>query len=352
MIFLRPTRPCDITAHSARRFCVSATILTVIALALSLRTPAQTAPVDAGQSGQVMGTVVDVNGDAVSGATVVLSGPQLADRRTVVTDENGFFKFDAVSTGVPIRVAIKATGFADWTSPPMTLAPGEFKSLGGIQLAIATQQTAVVVNSNPVEVATEELKTEEKQRVFGVVPNFYVSYDQNAAALMTKLKFQLALKVSIDPVTIAGVALVAGAKQAADTPRFGQGAAGFGKRLGTTAADGLTDIIIGGAVLPSLLHQDPRYFYQGTGTTKSRLRHALLAPFITRGDDGTAQPNYSTLGGDLASSALSNLYYPKSNRGVGLVFGNFAIATAERIGATLAQEFILGRFTHRGGHIE
>jgi hypothetical protein len=210
----------------------------------------------------------------------------------------------------------------------------------------------MVVKSDPMEAATEQLRVEEKQRVLGVIPNFYVSYDSDAAALTAKMKFQLALKVSIDPVTVAGIAFIAGAKQAANTPNVGQGAVGYGKRFGVVAADGATDIMIGGAILPSLLHQDPRYFYKGTGTTKSRIRHAILAPFIARGDNGESQPNYSSLGGDLGSAALSNLWYPRSNRGAQLVFGNFAIATSERVGAALAQEFLFGRLTHRGGHIQ
>jgi hypothetical protein len=65
------------------------------------------------------------------------------------------------------------------------------------------------------------------------------------------------------------------------------------------------------------------------------------------GDSGRLQPNYSSLGGSLVSSALSNAYYPQSNRGVGLVFGAFAIGTAERVLNSIAQEFILPRFTHR-----
>jgi len=104
--------------------------------------------------------------------------------------------------------------------------------------------------------------------------------------------------------------------------------------------------------LPSLLHQDPRYFYQGTGTTSSRVRHAVISAFIAKGDNGKWQPNYSTLGGDLAAAGIANLYYPRSNRGAGLVFGNFAIGTAERIGANLAQELILGHITRRRGHQE
>ena len=109
--------------------------------------------------------------------------------------------------------------------------------------------------------------------------------------------------------------------------------------------------MIGDAILPSLLHPDPRYFYQGTGTTGSRIRHAMFSAFVAKGDNGRWQPNYSSLGGDLASSAPANLYYPQSNRGAGLVFGNFAIGTAERIGASLAQEFLLAKFTRRHGHV-
>lgn len=352
MIFLKSRKQCDIADRFATRFRVPAAILAVLVLGVSLRTHAQTAPKDQGQLGRLMGTVVDVNGSAVAGAKVVLSGPDLTDRRAVVTDENGFFELDEVNPGVQDRVNISAQGFADWTSPDITLAPGEFKTLTGIELALATQQTSLVVTADPIEAATEQLRVEEKQRVLGVIPNFYVSYDPNAAPLTAKMKFELALKISMDPVTAAGVTFIAGAKQAANTPNFGQGAEGFGKRLGAVAADGATDIMIGGAILPSLLHQDPRYFYQGTGTTKSRLRHAILAPFLARGDNGRYQPNYSSMGGDLGSAALSNLYYPRSNRGVQLVFGNFAIATAERIGASLAQEFLFGRLTHRGGHIE
>jgi hypothetical protein len=78
----------------------------------------------------------------------------------------------------------------------------------------------------------------------------------------------------------------------------------------------------------------------------------VFSPFITRSDSGQTVLNYSSLGGNLAAASLSNLYFPRANRGVGLVFGNFVIGTAERIGASLAQEFIIGRLTKRGGHVE
>jgi carboxypeptidase family protein len=335
----------------AQRFPIRFATVVAIALTLSLRVPAQIVQTPEVQLGRIMGTVIDVNGDPVIGATVALTTPDLVDRRTAVTAENGSFEFDDLKPGVPYVVMISAEGFENWTSPAIALEPSQFNLLGGIQLRIATAHTTVEVTANGGEAAGEQLRAEEKQRILGILPNFYVSYDPDAEPLTTKLKFDLALRVAIDPVTFAGVAVISGAKQAANSPHYGQGAEGFGKRFGATAADGFTDIMIGGAILPSLLHQDPRYFYQGTGTTKSRLRHAILSPFIAKGDDGNWGPNYSSLGGDLASSAIANLYYPRSNRGAGLVFGNFAIGTAERIGASLAQEFLLGRFTRRGGHI-
>jgi Carboxypeptidase regulatory-like domain len=299
-----------------------------------------------------MGTVMDVNGDPVIGATVVLTGPEAADRRTFVTADSGFFQFDDVKPGVSYQLVIRAEGFADRTST-ITVQPGEVKTLGAVQLALAEQDTVVRVSGDPVEIATEQIKFEETQRVLGIIPNFYVSYEgDQTAPLTTGMKFRLALKVSHDPITVAGIAFMAGIKQASDTPDYVQGMKGYSERFSATAADGFSDIMIGGAILPSLLRQDPRYFYQGTGTTRSRLRHAIFAPFICKGDNGRWQPNYSSMGGDLASSALSNLYYPETNRGAGLVFSSFAVSTAERILSTVAQEFVLGRFTHRGNDLD
>lgn len=322
-------------------------------IALSFATPAlsQNNPAPA-RTATIIGTAAAVNGDTIPDATVVLKEVDTNDPRSIVTTENGLFEFHDVKPGIPYQLSISAKGFASWTSSTITLSPDQFKIVTGIQLRIATESTTVDVHYDPVEVATEQLKAEEKQRVFGIIPNFYVSYERDPAPLTPGMKFKLALKVSTDPVTVAGVLLVAAVRQAGNSLHYGQGWDAYGERFGATAADGLTDILIGGAILPSLLHEDPRYLYQGTGTTRSRIRQAMSSPFVARGDDGEWQPNYSSLGGDLASSALSNLYYPQSNRGVGLVFSNFAIGTVERIGASLAQEFLVGKFTRKGGHMK
>ena len=238
-----------------------------------------------------------------------------------MANDNGFFEFNDLEPGPPFHVTISAPGFANWTSPPVILKPGEYLILTGSQLQIAQAQTTVSVVYSPEQVATEEVKIEEQQRVFGIIPNFYVVYDHNPEPLTTRLKFKLALRTSADPATIVGVGVLAALNQAAvDAPNYKESWKGYAQRYGAAAADGMSDIMIGGAILPSLLHQDPRYFYQGTGTTKSRALHAMSSPFICRGDNGRLQPNYSTMGGDLASAALTNLYYPgiESRRGAGV----------------------------------
>jgi Carboxypeptidase regulatory-like domain len=277
--------------------------------------------------------------------SVVLQGAALKSPRTVVANDNGFFEFNDLEPGNPYHVTVTASGFADWTSPDVTLKPGQYIILTDTKLHIAKALTTVNVGYSAEQIATEQLKIEEQQRIFGFIPNFYVEYDPNAAPLTAKLKFKLAAKVSFDPVTFMGVGLIAASDQAGGVPNYRQGAIGYGERYGAAYADGFTDIMIGGAILPSLLHQDPRYFYQGTGTNKSRSLHAISSTFICRGDNGRLQPNYSTIGGDLASAAISNTYYPPSNRGLGLFFGNFLIETGQRAAANLAQEFILRQLT-------
>ena len=322
-------------------------ILILLAFGMPKRGQAQGDKSPEVQPGSVIGTVVNVNGDTVPGATVVLESSDRTDRQTTVTNNNGFFEFHDVKPGIPFHITASAEKLADWKSPSITIAPNQFKILTNIRLRVPTAITTVQVTQTSEEIATEQVKTQEKQRIFGFIPNFYVAYGPNPVPLTTKLKFQLALKTATDPITFLGTGVVSALQQAGDTPNYGQGAQGYAKRFGANTADAFTDIMIGGAILPSLLHQDPRYFYQGTGTTKSRMRHALLYPFVCKGDNGKLQPNYSSLGGDLASATISNIYYPHSNRGVGVVFTNFAISTGARAVTSLAQEFILRKLTHR-----
>jgi hypothetical protein len=242
-------------------------------------------------------------------------------------------------------VTISASGFADWISPEVTLKPSQYLDLTGIRLGIAEAVTTVQAIVSTEEIATHQVDVEEHQRVLGFIPNFYVVYDRHPVPLTSKLKFKLALRTTIDPITFLGSAFVAGVDQAANKYDYQQGAKGYAQRFGASYANGLTDIMVGGAILPSILHQGPRFFYQGTGTKKSRILHPFSYPIICRGDNGHLQPNYSSLGGFLVSGAIANAYFPESNRGPGLVFSTAFVDLAANMANGLLQEFVLRRFT-------
>jgi len=298
------------------------------------------------QPGTIIGTVLNFRGDVVSRATVVLRGPNRDDVRSISAQENGSFKFDSVNAGIPYHLSVSAAGFANWTSNEIILAPGQYLILTGINLRLAPVQTTVTVVPSE-ELAAQQLKAQEQQRIGGVIPNFYVVYERNAAPLTPKMKFHLAFKFLVDPVTNAGFGLNAALYQAGGWPSYSQDLKGFGQRLGATYVGGYTDILVGSAVLPSLLHQDPRYFFQGTGTKKSRLLHALSTPFVTKGDNGHRQFNFSFIGGNLASGAIANAYYPDKDRGVHLVVRSALIGAGGRMAVAVAQEFLFYKFTSR-----
>ena len=197
-------------------------VLTLLTFGLSGRGQAQSASRET-KLGSVIGTVSNVNGDTVVNATVVLESSDRRDRRTAVTKDNGFFEFHDVKPGIPYHVTVSAEGLAEWKSPFITIVPNQFKILTDIRLRVARVSTTVEVTQTAEEVATEQVKAEEKQRIFGIIPNFYVVYEPNPVPLTTKLKFRLALKTAIDPVTFLGIGILSGAQQAGDTPDYGQG---------------------------------------------------------------------------------------------------------------------------------
>lgn len=324
----------------------SIVFLIVAGLCFAMAGAAQQVAAPDPQPATIVGTVLDVNGGVVPGAKVVLSGPGSGGTRTLVAGDNGFFQFVNVPSGVAWRIAVSARDFAIWTSSTFVLRPGQYFMLIGIQLRLATVQVSVVALT-PEQVATQQVHEEEKQRILGIVPNFYVTYDRNPASLTSKLKFKLALRSLNDPMTLVGFLLNAGFYQAADYPGYRGGMPGYGQRLGATFAGGYTHLLIGDGLLPSLLHQDPRYFYQGTGTTRSRLLHAFSSAIFTPGDDGHREINYSGIGGDLASGAIANAYYPSGDRGIHLVLTGAVIGTAGRVSYALANEFLVGKHTSR-----
>jgi hypothetical protein len=297
------------------------------------------------KTGSILGTVVDSNNDTIPNATVVLQEPA-GDPLTVVTKDDGSFAFHNITPGIAYQITASAQGFEEWSSS-VTVEPGQEKTLTDVTLRILAVQRAVTATYSSKEVAAQQLKAEEQQRVFGFIPNIYVVYDPHPEPLTAGMKFHLAYKGLTHPTFFAFEAAWAGVQQAANTPDYRQGAKGYGERFGANLASGVSESLFANAILPSLLHQDPRYFYQGTGTKWSRARQAMLAPFVCRGDNGKLQPNYSQWGGSLISASLSNAYSPESNRGAGLVFTNFATSMGLHVVLGLAQEFILDKFTSK-----
>ena len=243
--------------------------------------------------------------------------------QTMASDPNGDFKFTKILPGSYL-VIVNAEGFATFTSVEFVVTMQQSYEVPGVSLSIATANTEVTVH--PTEfIAAQQIKAAEKQRLAGVIPNFYTSYIFDAAPLTAKQKFLLAVRGTFDPVAMIGVGFGAGIEQATNAyAGYGQGAAGYGKRFAAKFADGRSSDFLSHAVFPSLFHQDPRYYYLGSGSVKARLMHAVGSAFLTRSDIGSNVPNYSYWLGDLGSAALSNLYYPKANRGANLVFTNAA----------------------------
>jgi hypothetical protein len=290
------------------------------------------------------GTVVDPTGMPVAGAKVKLTREGDTGEQEAICNEDGKFAFTNIAPG-PFQLTITSDGFTTHASSGV-LQLGEVQVLPPITLTVATVVSEVRVGLTPIELAQEQLHEEEQQRVFGFVPNYYVTYVPNAAPLNSKQKFNLAWKTTIDPVSFALNAGSAGIEQAANQfSGYGQGAQGYAKRYGASYADFAIGTFIGGAVLPSLLKQDPRYFYKGTGSVHSRVMYAIANAVICKGDNGRWQPNYSSIMGSIAAGGISNLYYPASDRGSTLIFENTLIGIGTTAAANLLQEFVIRRLT-------
>ncbi len=306
------------------------------------QTPPQTAPQ---LFGSISGTVLDRTGAVVAGARVKLTREDQSQGKEVLSGNDGQFSFANIGPG-PFQLTITATGFAPQASSG-ALHSGENYVVPPIALTVATTNAEVDVALSPVEVAEEEIKDQEKQRVLGLIPNFYVSYDPNPVPLDAKQKFKLAARMSVDPVTFGMIGVIAGIQQAQNSfSGYGQGAQGYGKRYGASYADFVSGTFIGSAILPSILKQDPRYFYKGTGSTHSRILYAMANSVICKGDNGHWQANYSNILGNLAAGGISNLYYPAKDRnGAGLTFETGLIGIGTTAAANLLQEFVIRKLT-------
>jgi len=296
-------------------------------------------------AGSIAGTVLDANRDALPGALVTLAGSSGSATASAESGTSGEFTF----TGLPpdvYRLTVTAPGMLPFSSLQISLQAGETRLVPPMTLSVFGGTTNVTVNGSPEQLSRQQAQIALQQRIVGVIPNFYSTYDWNAPPLLARQKFRLGIHSIIDPVSLFGVAVTAGAEQYQNVfPAYGSGVEGYGKRYGAALANHVSATLLGRAVYPSLFHQDPRYFYKGKGSIRSRALYAISSAFVARGDDGRRQPNYSRLLGNFSAAAISNLYYPASDRGASLVVLNGLATTGGDIVANLTREFLLKHFT-------
>lgn len=224
--------------------------------------------------------------------------------------------------------------------------------------APATQTSTPTPSASEAQRATadKELDEEKRQRMLLVVPDFLSVRNGHAAPLTAKQKFRLALADGIDPFDFAASAVDAGLEQEqGEFPAYGSGWTGYAKRFGAAYADDFDGELLSEAVFPSLLRQDPRYFRLGHGGLGQRLAYSLLSAVRCHGDNGNWQVNASGILGTYAAGAISNVYYPAADRGLGLTLQRGSIDIGETLLQSLASEFYpdisQALFHHHAKHV-
>jgi hypothetical protein len=208
-------------------------------------------------------------------------------------------------------------------------------------IALRAQNSQPAAAPPPKSPDEQEIeKREQSQRVLGVIPNFGTTNRRDAPPLPPRAKFRLFYKSAFDPVELSVVGLQAGLSQANDEfPEYGQGAAGFGKRYGSTLADEVSSSFFSNYFYPVLLKEDPRYFRLGIGSIKRRFAYALYQEISCRTDKGGRSFAFNNVLGAFSSGGLSNLYYPRAERGFGLTMSRSAIAIGYGSLGGLVDEF-------------
>ncbi|HUB34946.1 MAG TPA: carboxypeptidase-like regulatory domain-containing protein [Bryobacteraceae bacterium] len=323
--------------------CRTPVVAALCILFVSPLSVAQTPPV-LPSPGNVAGIVTDSSGSVIVSAIVTLQPAAADSGRTTLTDASGSFQFSAVAPGA-YSLTIIALGFTD-RKIDVSVVSGENPSLPPAVLEVAPAIAKVDVSLPPHELAAQQVHQEEKQRLIGIFPNFYVSYQSNAAPLTAAQKFQLGWRTLIDPETIISTAIGAGISQARNSNhQFGQGSEGYSRRFGASYADTASGVLIGHVLTQSVFHQDPRYFYKGTGGFGSRFLYAIATAFVCKGDNGHWQFDYSTVIGHLASGEIATLYYPASSRTGRRLFDDVLLGFSGRAQGHLLQEFVYRKFT-------
>jgi hypothetical protein len=329
------------------RFAAVLPTLLLIAL-VGGRLRAQTLPDAPSQQKSVAslrGNIIDTNGAPVPNAYVTLVNAKGDNDQVIRSGQDGTFQLSNI-TPATVRLTVTATGMETFVSPEIHLGAGEAGHVPEIILPIAPANTVVSVVATQEQVADAQLTAQLHQRALGVLPNFYSSYVWDAAPLNFRQKTKLAFRSTTDPAEFVVVGATAGVEQARNSFKdYGQGAQGYGKRIGAAYADVVVSRFFGAAVFPSLFRQDPRYFYRGSGSAAKRAGYAMSTAFIQKGNSGHFQPAYSRILGSVVAGAISNLYRPEANRGAGLIFRNVGIGIGGHAVVSLVREFVLRKVT-------
>jgi hypothetical protein len=182
-------------------------------------------------------------------------------------------------------------------------------------------------NPAPEQLPVPDLP-EPPKRMFGMIPDFQNTNDvpANRDPLTIPEKYILSLHQAFDISAHIGNAFQAALQQAANgQPHYGEGWNAYGKRFAAAEGDQISGSLLIYGVLPSLLHEDPRYFRRGRGSTLARVWYAVNRTFVTRRDDGTSGFNNSEIFGQLISCGISTSYYPQQDRSVSRVFSNWGV---------------------------
>jgi hypothetical protein len=309
--------------------------LTILAVLFGMQSAA------AQEAGSIQGKVTDSSGAPILGAVVTVEGG--GGSRTTVTDMEGAFQISLLPAG-NFKVKISASGMSDWNAESVAVSAADTKPLLAV-MQVAPTAASVTVGLSPEELAAEQVKRETQQRVAGIIPNYFVAYD-NAAPLSTQQKFTLSFKTLIDPATFAAVGITAGIQQVRNSYwQFGQGAEAYGERFGAAYGTTATNLLFTSVLAASVLHQDPRYFYSGKGTAKQRAWYAVESAFRAKGDDGKWQPPYASVLGTVAAAEISDLYYPGSRTQYTLLGRGLMFHFGGLIALNLGEEFFLKKLT-------
>lgn len=291
-------------------------------------------------SGVITGTLENPQGEPLPKAPLRVFGTALPEAIAAITNAQGIFRFTGLPAG-NYHVQASAGGYLTATSPLVVLGDGEVYHLTLTEIPLPRSTTTVKVYASTIALATHQVHQEEKQRVLGLVPNFFTSYQPNPAPLDAKLKMKLTLRTMRDPFIFGDAAAVAGMEQQQNIyPGYGTGWSGYGKRFGAAYADSNISRFFGEGVYPSLFRQDPRYFYKGTGSFGSRLWYAIRSSFIAKGDNGHWQPAYAEVLGNFTAAGISNAYHSPQDRSVGITMRDGGILIAGDALENVLREFL------------